>query len=117
MADEKNRSNNSDKLATMLAFDAAKSPTLTQALFGEVVKEIQEERAKDAKSKAKEQLVKAMQIREQMVKASKEFGNQQQRMEKELGKVLNQIQGVLSGRYHEEHQDCDKEDNKEECCE
>jgi hypothetical protein len=101
-----NKKTNSDKLQDMLDFDAAKRPTLTQELFGEVVKEIKEERAKDAKAKAKEQLVKAMQIREGMAKAAKDFNNQQQKMEKELGKVLNQIQGILSGKCPEE---CDKD--------
>jgi hypothetical protein len=97
----------------MLKFDAAKRPTLTQELFGEVVKEIQEERAKDAKAKAKEQLVKAMQIREHMAKAEKDFSSQKQKMEKELGKILNQIQGILSGKCPEESQECEKEEGKE----
>lgn len=76
MSDDKNKKTNSDKLAEMLEFDAAKRPTLTQELFGEVVKEIKEERAKDAKVKAKEQLVKAMQLREQMAKTAKDFNGQ-----------------------------------------
>lgn len=111
MADEKKA--NSEKLTEMLEFDAAKRPTLTQELFGEVVKEIREERVKDAKVKAKEQLVKAMQLREQMSKAEKDFNSQKQKMEKELGKVLNQIQGILSGKCPEENQECEKKE--EEC--
>lgn len=112
MGDDKNKKpTNSDKLATMLEFDAAKRPTLTQELFGEVVKEIREERAKDAKTKAKEQLIKAMQIREGMAKAAKDFNNQQQKMEKDLGKILNQIQGILSGKCPEE---CEKEEVTED---
>jgi hypothetical protein len=109
-----NKQSNSDKLAAMLEFDAAKRPTLTGELFGEVVKEIKEERAKDAKAKAKEQLVKAMQIREGMAKAEKEFNGQKQKMEKELGKVLNQIQGILSGKCPEEGKECEKEESSEE---
>lgn len=101
---------NSDKLQELLEFDPAKRPTLTQELFSEVVKEIREERAKDAKTKAKEQLVKAMQVREQMVKAKKEFEGQYNKMEKELGKTLNQIQGILSGKCPEENQECEKKE-------
>jgi hypothetical protein len=116
MGDDKNKATNSEKLASLLEFDAAKRPTLTQELFGEVVKEIKEERAKDAKAKAKEQLVKAMQLREQMSKAEKDFNGQKQKMEKELGKVLNQIQGILSGKCPEENQECcEKDEPKEEC--
>jgi hypothetical protein len=83
----------SDRLQELLGFDAAKRGTLTSELFGEVVKEIQEERAKEAKSRAKEHLVKAMQLREQMEKARKDFENQYKKFEKELGSVLNQVQG------------------------
>lgn len=103
MTDEK-KLTNADKLATLLEFDAAKHPTLTQELFGEVVKEIREERVKGAKIKAKEQLVKAMQLREQMSKAVKDFNGQQQKMERELGKILNQIQGILNGKCPDENQ-------------
>lgn len=106
MSDEKKT--NADKLNEILTFDPAKRTSLTQELFGEVVKEIKEERAKEAKVKAKEQLIKAMQLREQMVKAEKDFNNQKQKMEKELGKVMNQIQGILSGKCPEENS-CDEE--------
>lgn len=112
MADDKNKGSNAEKLTTLLDFDPAKRPSLTQELFGEVVKEIKEERAKEAKVKAKEQLVKAMQIRESMAKAEKDFNGQKQKMEKELGKVLNQIQGILSGKCPEENQE-GKEEEKE----
>lgn len=99
---------NADRLQELLTFDAAKKQNLTQELMSEVVKEITEERVKEAKSRAKEQLVKAMQLREQMAKAKRDFDNQHQKMEKELGKIMNQIQGILTGRCPEE--------NKEECC-
>jgi CRISPR/Cas system CSM-associated protein Csm2 small subunit len=89
---------NSDKLQELLTFDAAKKHNLTQELMSEVVKEITEERVKEAKTRAKEQLVKAMQLREQMAKAKRDFDNQYQKMEKELGKIMNQIQGILTGK-------------------
>lgn len=103
--------NSVEKLSDLLTFDPAKRSTLTQELFGEVVAEIKEERAKEAKIKAKEQLIKAMQLREQMAKAEKEFNNQKQKMEKELGKVLGQIQGILSGKCPEEN----NSEEKQEC--
>lgn len=112
MGDNQQKQTNSDKLNSILEFDAAKRPTLTQELFGEVVKEIREERAKDAKAKAKEQLVKAMQIREGMAKAEKDFNNQKQKMEKELGKVLNQIQGILSGKCPDENKEGENEEKE-----
>jgi hypothetical protein len=99
MSDQKT---NADKLTDMLKFDAAKRPTLTQDVFADVVKEITEERVKAVKSQAKDQLVKAMGIQEQMSKAKKEFESQHKKMEKELGKILNQIQSILSGKEPEE---------------
>jgi hypothetical protein len=102
MSDQKT---NADKLTDMLKFDAGKRQTLTQDVFADVVKEINEERVKVVKTQAKEQLVKAMGLREQMTKAKKEFESQHKKMEKELGKILNQIQGILSGKEETEEED------------
>ena len=104
MADQR-KPTSSDKLQELLGFDAAKKGTLTSELFGEVVKEIQEERAKKAKEQAKEHLVKAMALREQMEKARKDFEGQAKKFDKELGKVLNQIQGILTGRNPDEEKE------------
>jgi hypothetical protein len=46
-----------------------------------------------------------MQLREQMVKVKREFENQYNKMEKDLGKMLNQIQGILSGKPPEEEKE------------
>jgi DNA replication protein DnaD len=89
---------NGERLQEMLGFDPVGKAGLTQDLFSEVVKEIQEERTKEAKAKAKEYLIKAMQLREQMEKAKRDFDTQYKKFEKELGKVLNQIQGILTGK-------------------
>lgn len=96
---------NSEKLADLLKFDAAKRHPLTNELFGEVVKEITEERVKASKVQAKEALTKAMDLRAQMHKAQKDFSNQQAKFEKELGKILNQVQGMLSGKEADEEKD------------
>lgn len=102
------RKTSSDKLQEMLGFDAAKKGTLTNDLFGEVVKEIQQERHDEAKKRAKEHLVKAINLREQMEKARKDFEGQAKKFDKELGKVLNQIQGILTGKCPDE----EKEENE-----
>jgi hypothetical protein len=103
--------NSAERLQEMLGFDAARKGNLSQEVLGEALKEIQEERAKEGKVKAKEQLVKAMQIREQMDKASKEFNKQQQKMDKELCKILSQIEGNLRGQAV-----CDEEEEKDKEC-
>lgn len=98
-----------ERLQEMLGFDAARKGSLTKEVLSEALKEIQEERAKEGKVRAKEQLVKAMSIREQMDKAKKDFDKQYQKMDKELCKILNQIEGNLRGQPCEE----DKEECKE----
>lgn len=106
----KNKSN-TEKLIELMTFDPVKQPGLTSGLFSEVLKEITDERAKEGKAKAKELLVKAMDLRRQMSKAEKDFNNQKQKFDKELGKFLNQINGMLSGKAPEE---CAEEtENKE----
>lgn len=93
------------KLQELLGFDPTKKGTLTADLFSEVVKEIADERHKEAKARAKEHLVKAIQLREQMAKARKDFDAQDKKFEKELGKALNQIQGILSGKNPDEEKE------------
>lgn len=102
---EQQRSTSGMKLQELLGFDPIKKGTLTSELFSEVVKEIQEERLKEAKVRAKEHLVKAIGLREQMEKARRDFANQEKKFEKELGKVLNQIQGILSGKNPDEEKE------------
>ncbi len=104
---------NVEKLADMLEFDPAKRPTLTQDVFSEVLKEIKEERAKVAKTQGKELIVKAMALRESMAKAKKTFEAEYNKNEKELGKIINQIQSNLSGKAPDETQEC--EEKKESC--
>jgi len=112
MADQNTKKCAGERLQELLGFDAAKKGTLTSELFGEVVKEIQEERQKEAKARAKEHLVKAMQLREQMEKARKDFEGQYKKFEKELGNILNQIQGILTGKPCESQE----EGKNEEAC-
>lgn len=100
----------SNKLEGLLGFDPTKRETLTQELFKEVVQEISKERTDKAKAQAKEHLTKAIQLREGMVKARRDFDREDKKFEKELGKVMNQIQGVLTGQEpHEEGGACEKE--------
>lgn len=98
-----------ERLTTLLTFDPSKKHQITADLFAEVVKEIKEERGKEAKAKAKEHLVKAMALKEQMDKARRDFSAADKKFEKELGKMLNQIHGMLSGKSPEEVEEESKE--------
>lgn len=87
-----------EKLAELLGFD----PTKKQSLPGDVLKdllgEIQDERIKEVKTKAKEHLIKAITLREQMEKARRDFDGQYRKFSKELGGILSQLDGLVKGQ-------------------
>jgi vacuolar-type H+-ATPase subunit I/STV1 len=93
---------NAEKLQKMLGFDPDKKTNITQDALSEAVKEINEERIKEVKARAKELLIKAMQLREQKVKLDREYNQQSGKFDKELGKILKQIEGALSGKSQDE---------------
>lgn len=97
--------NSSERLEKLIGFDAAKSSNLTQDLFQEVLGDIKKERFEKAKVAAREQLVKAMELREKMAKAEKEFNSQKAKFNKELGKLLNRLESSLNGRPVEESEE------------
>lgn len=90
--------NSAERLEKLIGFDAAKRLNVTKELFGELVDDIKKERLEKAKISAREQLVKAIELREQMVKVEKEFENNRRKFEKELGKLLNSLEASLNGQ-------------------
>lgn len=90
------------QLVEKLGFDPAKSPTGDASILADVVKEIQEERAKEVKGKVKELLIQAITIRKQIDDAKKKFEKEVQKFEKELGKVLGDLERLASGKLAEE---------------
>ena len=104
-----------EKLTELLGFDPVKRSTLTQDLFKEVVSDISKDRIDKAKAQAKDLLTKALQLRDQKDKCEKDFAKEMKKFDKELGKVMNQIQGLLSGKEpQEEGGEGEKEESKEE---
>jgi hypothetical protein len=89
---------NTQRLVELIQFDPAKPASLTQDLLSEVVKDLSDERLKAAKTQAREWIAKAIDLRTQMHKAQREFNSQMAKFEKELGKILNQVEGMLRGR-------------------
>jgi len=88
---------NSERLEKLCGFDPAKKLNATGKLLEEVVADIRAEREEEAKKAAREQLTKAMGLREQMAKARREFDSQQSKFEKELGKLLNRLEAGFRG--------------------
>lgn len=94
------------KLTTLLGFNAArKSLPVTQEIFKEVLSEVTDERRKAAKGQVKELLTKAMDLHSQAAVAEKKFNQEKAKFEKELGKLINQIQSLIAGKEPEETTD------------
>lgn len=107
MADGQNNGGNggqkpsaSDKLTELLGFDPTKRPTLGPkggALFTEALADIVKEREEKAKTQATELFRKAITLSDERKKARAQFNQADAKFEKELGKVLSQIQALVSG--------------------
>jgi hypothetical protein len=98
------------KLTDLLGFDPGKKDQITSEAFKEVVAEIQAERQKSIKEKAKAQLLRAMEMRDQKQKTDNEYHAASKKWDKEMGKVLRGIEAMLTGKPVEE----DKEEKKDD---
>lgn len=87
---------NAAKLADILGFDAAKHPSVTQETLQEALTEILDLRKVEAIRKAKEVLTKAIDLRRQMAQAEREFTKNQKKFDKELGKLISQLERSVS---------------------
>jgi hypothetical protein len=98
------------KLQDLLGFDPGKKDNITTDAFKEVVAEIQAERQKAIKEKAKAQLLRAMELRDQKDKSDREYAAASKKWDKEMGKTLRGIEAMLTGKPVEE----EKEEEKKE---
>jgi hypothetical protein len=67
-------------------------------ILQEAMKEIKEERAKEAKVKAKDMLSKAIELHRSITKADQEWRSKIAKFNKELGKVLNKLESFGQGQ-------------------
>ena len=89
--------NNRERLSSMVGFDPAKHPQVTDDVFKKVMKDIKEERAEKAAEKAKGLLEQAFALSGQMAKAASDFKRQEKKFDKELGKLINRLESELKG--------------------
>ncbi len=101
--DGNNPKNASDKLVDLLGFDPTKRTTISKGskLFTEALAEITKERDEKAKGQATELFRKAIALSDERKKARQAFNSADAKFEKELGKVLNQINSLVSGKEPE----------------
>lgn len=84
---------NTERLGDMLKPHEQKLDILKEALD-----EVSQERAEKRKESAKELIRKALDLKSQMDKAKSAFEGQTKKWDKELGKVMNRLQNMASGR-------------------
>jgi len=97
------------RLTELLGFDPGKKDHITADAFKEVVEEIKAERQKSIKEKAKTQLVRLMEMRDQKEKVDREYASASKKWDKEAGKMLRGIEAMLTGKPVE-----DENEKKEE---
>jgi hypothetical protein len=86
------------KLTEMLGFDPGKKDQITADMFKEVTAEIQAEKNKLLREKAKVQLIRAIEMREQKEKTDREYSAASKKWDKEMGKILSGIESMLTGK-------------------
>ena len=64
----------------------------------EALKEVTEEQADERKNKAKELIVKCLDLQRQMNTAESQFNSAKKKCDKELGKTLRRLQNMANGR-------------------
>ena len=102
------KSSNSERLEKLCGFDPTKKLNATGELLAEVAKELREERETKAKASAREQLKKAVELREKMHNARKEFEGQCAKFDKELGNLLGRLESGLRGTQPAEDKQTEK---------
>lgn len=100
MSDDK--ADNVKRLVERMGFDPAARPSASEGLFKEVLDELQKERDLKAKAALKTQLEEAVKLREEMRRIDNEYKKQSSNFNKQLGKLLNSLEGSLRGRQHTE---------------
>ena len=90
-------SNNYERLEKLCGFDPTKKLNATGKLLEEVAKELREEREAKAKESARDQLRKAVELREKMHNVRREFEGQTAKFDKELGQLLSRLEVGLRG--------------------
>lgn len=100
-------------LKEMLGFDPTVELSVSGNVLGEAIKEIQEERALKVKAKAKEQLLKAIDLQTKMKVAKRNFEKEAKKFDKELGKVMKALEAMSKGEEVPPEEE-NKEEKKEE---
>jgi len=87
-----------EELSNVLGHNPTKEPGITKDAFAEILTELQAERKEKAKVKARETVVKAVELAKQMSKARREFEKIEAGFNKELTQLLGQLRSAVNGQ-------------------
>lgn len=91
-----------ERLEKIVGFDPARGNSPGADVLAEALKEVKEERQKVSKEVAKQLLIKLIDLRSQMAAKKRDFDSQYKKSEKEMGKMLNKLEAMASGKTLEE---------------
>lgn len=97
MSDQSPQSPKVIALIQKLGFDPAKQPTGDARILSKVMDKIKAEREALVEKQVEDLVRKLMEIRQTMDKAKKEFDKQYQKHEKEVAKLLTDLDRIASG--------------------
>lgn len=92
-----NVASNVERLARLIGFDPAKQ-NVDGGVLADAIKEINEERGEKLKEEAKKLLIEAIGLRQEIKKAENAFAGEIGKFNKGLGKILNRIESMSSGK-------------------
>ena len=90
-------------------FSSTSQTPITTKILEDVTKELQIEREEAAKLRAKELVGKDIELSQKRDAARKAFSAQDKKFDKELGKLINQIESSVNGRQNESEDSEDSE--------
>ena len=90
-----------EKLTSLLGFDPTKQNP-NESVLQSALADITKERDEKLKERVKEQLVKAIDIAQKWNKLKAEFRKEEQKNDKELGKIMNGLMAIQKGQVQPE---------------
>jgi hypothetical protein len=76
----------------------------------EALKEVSKEESEKKKVAAKDLIRKALELQDRMNTAERTFNSEKKKFDKELGKTLNRLKNMASGRPLDDEEEKEKED-------
>lgn len=87
-------------------------PVEISNVMGQAIKEVNDERNKEKVVKAKELILEALKLQEQMNTEERKFNEQKKKFDKSLGKLMNRINGMMQNKPLDQIEQEEKEAEK-----